>query len=63
MKAPWWEAPGPDLFAEAVPGTKSHYDWHYELEPTGKVDEDALVERAKQMQVETRTAVDYLDEN
>ncbi|MCC7145510.1 MAG: PEGA domain-containing protein [Phycisphaeraceae bacterium] len=54
-KAPWWEAPGPDLLAEAVPNGKSHLDWHFVLEPlpsedgTPTVDTDALLERAKEL--------------
>ena len=62
MKAPWWEAPGPDLVAEAV-GGESHYDWHYVLEPVGRVDEEALVDRAKAMRIETREAVAYPGED
>lgn len=31
--SPWWEAPGPDLIAEAIPGAKSTITWHYVLTP------------------------------
>lgn len=30
---PWWDFPGPDLIAEAVPGAKSTIKWHFELSP------------------------------
>ena len=30
---PWWEAPGPDLFAEAIPDKRVEIAWHLELEP------------------------------
>src|SRR2546426_127411 len=33
-QAPWWEAPGPDLFAEAIPGEHSvNLKWNFTLEP------------------------------
>ncbi len=33
-KTPWWEYPGPDLVAEAWPGTlENSQHWHFELEP------------------------------
>ncbi|MEM7681987.1 MAG: PEGA domain-containing protein [Planctomycetota bacterium] len=48
-EAPWWDYPGPDLFAEAVPGLKSEVAWHFELEPRlprGPGGSDGLLERA-----------------
>lgn len=48
-KAPWWEAPGPDLVAEAVPDNRVELTWHYDLEPIGDIGSDALIERAKEM--------------
>ncbi len=51
-KAPWWEYPGPDLLAEAVPGLKSRVQWHFDLEkaPAPKdVDEDLLLDHAQQL--------------
>ena len=56
-KQPWWENPGPDLLAEALPGAESRVTWHYELEaetPAEDVDAAALVERARRLQDETR---------
>lgn len=44
--APWWEAPGPDLIAEAIPGLKVDQHWHFELELQALEDEDALIQRA-----------------
>lgn len=29
---PWWDFPGPDLIAEAIPGSKRIIDWHFVLE-------------------------------
>lgn len=46
-KAPWWEAPGPDLIAEAIPGGKIEQHWHFELQPSAEVEVDSLVERAR----------------
>lgn len=45
-KAPWWEAPGPDLIAEAIPGMKAEQHWHFEMQVPGEVDEDRLIDRA-----------------
>lgn len=49
---PWWEYPGPDLFAEAVPGAKSKLAWHFELDalpaPEDR-DADALAQRAREL--------------
>ncbi len=33
-KTPWWEFPGPDLIAEAVPNAKHTVRWHFVLTPT-----------------------------
>ena len=48
--APWWEAPGPDLVAEVMPGDK-HVDlqWHYELEPAEPADPERLLDHARQL--------------
>ncbi|MCX5658949.1 MAG: PEGA domain-containing protein [Planctomycetota bacterium] len=48
-KSPWWETPGPDLVAEAVPQNKSKFNWHFELTPLGPLDTEALVDRARQL--------------
>ena len=45
--APWWEAPGPDLFAEMVPGNKVEQEWHFELESASLMEEDPLIGRAE----------------
>ena len=47
--APWWEWPGPDLIAEMIPNNKLDQQWHFELQPVGDVDVDAIVERAGQL--------------
>lgn len=49
---PWWEAPGPDLFAEAVPGKRVEVAWHLEMdeaEPSGEVDPDVPLNNALQL--------------
>jgi hypothetical protein len=52
-KAPWWEMPPIDLFAEAVPNAKAQLHWHFALDPAtpaGEVDPHELVDHAKQLQ-------------
>lgn len=54
---PWWEAPGPDLFAEMIPGAESRVAWHYELAeatPAEEVDVPAVLDRARQLRQQTR---------
>ncbi|WP_432798913.1 PEGA domain-containing protein [Poriferisphaera sp. WC338] len=54
--APWWEFPGPDFFAEIMPGTKEvNIDWHFELTKTTEEHEnpDTLLEHAEQMRDQT----------
>ena len=46
---PWWEAPGPDLIAEAIPGLKTEQHWHFVLDLMPYVEEEALIDRAKQL--------------
>lgn len=51
-KAPWWEYPGPDLIAEAIPNAKSQLHWHFALEPAvepEQVDTELLLDHAKQL--------------
>lgn len=48
-KAPWWETPGPDIFAELLPGTKSKFLWRFDLVPEGPMDNEAMVDRARQL--------------
>ncbi len=47
--APWWEAPGPDLFAEMVPDLKAEQRWHFVMEVLPLAQGGAVVERAKQL--------------
>jgi hypothetical protein len=54
MVAPWWEFPGPDLIAEAVPNGKSRQAWHFELMPQPEPDAQRLQDRASQMRALTR---------
>lgn len=51
-KAPWWEAPGPDLVAEMVPNNKVQLDWHFTMQPAVAADGqdvDLLKDRARQL--------------
>ena len=36
---PWWEAPGPDLFAEAIPHKRVEIAWHLQMQPLTPADE------------------------
>lgn len=49
---PWWEKPGPDLFAEAVPNKRVEIAWHLEMQkaqPASETDPDRVLEFAKQL--------------
>lgn len=49
---PWWEYPGPDLVAEAVPGKKVEVSWHFKLQPSvpaSEVDPDRMLDFADQL--------------
>jgi hypothetical protein len=51
-KAPWWEYPGPDLVAEAVPGARSNPTWHFQLSeatPTNQRSPRELLENADRL--------------
>ena len=53
--APWWEAPGPDLVAEALPGERRvDLQWDYVMTPTQPTSAEALVDRAKQLRATFR---------
>lgn len=54
---PWWEAPGPDFFAELVPGAESNVAWHFEMQPATPaedIDTAALRGRALELRDQTR---------
>lgn len=53
-KAPWWEAPGPDLLAEAVPDNKVPQAWHFKLEATEGSTPETVLDRAKQLRASVR---------
>ncbi len=51
-KRPWWEAPGPDLFAEAIPNKRVQIDWAFEMQPAvpaDQVDPQQTLDFAKQL--------------
>ncbi|MEE9404334.1 MAG: PEGA domain-containing protein [Algisphaera sp.] len=56
-KQPWWEYPGPDLFAELLPHAKSSIAWDFDIppaDPAADADVPALLKRAQHMRDETR---------
>ena len=56
-KAPFWETPGIDLFAEMVPNGQSRIDWHFEMQPevdAEDADVDQLLNHARQMRAMTQ---------
>jgi len=63
-KAPWWETPGIDLFAEAVPHHKADLYWHFKMDeqtPAEEVDADLLLDHAKQLRATTKRATKVTD--
>jgi hypothetical protein len=49
---PWWERPGPDLVAEAMPNKRVEIAWHLQMqakEPASEVEPDRVLEFAKQI--------------
>ena len=55
-KAPFWETPGIDLFAEMVPDGQSRIDWHFVLQPEVDAEDaeiDRLLDHARQMRART----------
>jgi len=52
LAQPWWEHPGPDLFAEMVPDKRVERQWSFALAPAtpaDEVDTDELLDHAAQM--------------
>ena len=47
-RAPWWDTPGPDLFAGLF-AEKVDLSWHFELPPEKSSTEKELIERAHEM--------------
>ncbi len=55
-EAPWWETPGIDLLAEAVPNGKAELQWHFTMDqqpPAEDVDVDQLLDHARQLRATT----------
>ena len=49
---PWWEKPGPDLFAEAIPDKRVEIAWHLKMtpaQPASETDPQRLLDFAKQL--------------
>jgi len=58
-KAPWWETPGIDLFAEMVPDNQAALHWHFTMDgqpPAEDIDADVLLDHAKQLRSATDQA-------
>lgn len=51
-EAPWWEFPGPDLFAELM-GNKVDVNWHYTLAPRDENNPDITLKNAQEMRERT----------
>jgi PEGA domain-containing protein len=63
-EAPWWETPGIDLFAEAVPHNKADLYWHFKMDeqpPPQDVDVDLLVDHARQLRATTKQTADVTE--
>lgn len=49
---PWWEKPGPDLFAEALPNKRVEIPWHLEMvkaQPASEADPEQVLDFARQL--------------
>ncbi len=53
-RPPLWDLPGPDLIAEAIPGSRVDLKWHFELQPKAQMDTANVVDRARQMRALVR---------
>ncbi|MEM9415389.1 MAG: PEGA domain-containing protein [Planctomycetota bacterium] len=52
LAQPWWEHPGPDLFAEMIPDKRVERVWTFTLTPAvpaEDVDTDMLLDHARQL--------------
>lgn len=51
-KRPWWETPGPDLFAEALPDKRVEIAWHLKMRqarPASETDPQRVLDFATQL--------------
>ena len=49
---PWWEQPGPDLFAEAMSDKRVEISWHLRMkpeQPAGETDPERVLNYARQL--------------
>ena len=47
---PWWDLPGPDVVAEAMPGDPDvRLNWAYKMKPAESAAPDELINRAKRL--------------
>lgn len=49
---PWWELPGPDLIAEAIPGKRVEIAWHLKMDqaqPASETEPERVLEYANQL--------------
>ena len=52
LEQPWWEHPGPDFFAEAIPNNRVERHWTFALEPATPADDvdiETLLDHASQL--------------
>jgi hypothetical protein len=62
-QAPWWETPGPDLFAEAIPGNNEvNLKWDFVLTPQQPVSSESLIDRAKQLRATFKPQASDVDQ-
>ena len=57
-QAPWWEAPGPDLIAEMIPHLQAQQKWHFVLDVIPYADDQAVIDRGKQLRAMINTGQD-----
>lgn len=63
---PWWDSPGPDLFAEAIPDKRVEIAWHLQMlkeQPADKVDPQRVLGFANQLrELNQREGFNPIDE-
>lgn len=59
--APWWEMPGPDLFAEMIPNNRVKLAWHFDLEKADATDPDTVIDHASQLRSQLQAESPALD--
>lgn len=60
-KAPWWEAPGPDLIAEMIPNNHVELSWHFNMDLAPAANADRVIDHANQLRALLRKESPELD--